>query len=109
TTADMLLGKWTVVGATKDLKPASLMVFRRMRVPRSRWREPGGDGSSAGPERSTPSTSWVSLVGRLANTHRNLPRSVRDRPVGDACKAAQCITAPAPQYVRASRTATQPA
>src|SRR5690606_31810819 len=63
TTADMLLGKWTVVGSTKDLKPASLMVFRRMRVPRSRWREPGGDGSSAGPDRSTPSTSWVSLVG----------------------------------------------
>ena len=31
TTAAMLLGKLTVVGSTKDLKPASLMLFSRMR------------------------------------------------------------------------------
>ncbi len=30
TTAAMLLGKLTVVGSTKDLKPASLMLFRRI-------------------------------------------------------------------------------
>src|SRR5690606_23479375 len=30
TTAYRLLGKWTVVGSTKDLNPASLMLFRRM-------------------------------------------------------------------------------
>ncbi|MCY1443984.1 hypothetical protein D9M71_604290 [compost metagenome] len=33
TTAAMLLGKLTVVGSTKDLNPASLMHFSRMRSP----------------------------------------------------------------------------
>ncbi len=41
TTAAMLLGKFTVVGSTKDLKPASLMDFRRMRG-HSPTRQPGG-------------------------------------------------------------------
>ncbi|RMS49372.1 hypothetical protein ALP64_204955 [Pseudomonas syringae pv. actinidiae] len=36
TTAAMLLGKFTVVGSTKDLNPASLMHFRRMRQLASR-------------------------------------------------------------------------
>ncbi len=30
TTAHILLGKWTVVGSTKDLKPASLIDFSRI-------------------------------------------------------------------------------
>lgn len=30
TTAHMLPGNWTVVGSTNDLKPASLMDFRRI-------------------------------------------------------------------------------
>src|SRR5690625_1496252 len=30
TTALMLPGKWTVVGSTNDLKPASLMLFKRI-------------------------------------------------------------------------------
>src|SRR5690606_24202550 len=32
TTAQRLLGKLTVVGSTKDLKPASLILFSRMRA-----------------------------------------------------------------------------
>ncbi|VXC75496.1 conserved hypothetical protein [Pseudomonas sp. 9Ag] len=41
TTAAMLLGKLTVVGSTKDLKPASLMLFRRIEAyPWQSVREP---------------------------------------------------------------------
>ncbi len=39
TTADMLLGKLTVVGSTKDLNPASLMHLSRMGASPDQWRQ----------------------------------------------------------------------
>src|SRR3989344_3651312 len=81
TTAAMLLGKFTVVGSTKDLNPANLMHFSRTLMRPSGQRSP--DRNCAGHKRSA-------LRGSVENHGRSLQQAdVRTAP--DTHSSRPCV------------------
>src|SRR5690606_11791775 len=58
TTPVMLVGRCSVVGSTNDLKPASLMVVRRMRWGFQEGRQARGGPRVRGPPKPAPCGRW---------------------------------------------------